>query len=490
MAIDQIRVSFNLNALRCFDEGDGPGNAEPFLWACYFKVDGDSVFVGKDLKLHGSATVVGTPGSHGNLPDDVDAGDSVAIPSALGSFSTTLTPIPTTIKGKTLGGLVGMLAVVLEEDSTSDHDIEVGHAALNTAVRNGINGLIQTLSFSKQEVTDEDIKVLESKISTAVEDAVSNEVDLFQGIASYVAFGNGQDDKIGNARYIGKYADLSKLAGTSKPLSWSWNNEGAWKMDGAVTVHKTATAAIMRSGDWASRLLFGRTTAQFVDQHQKFFDKDGLRLIQMDTYLDGNVRKWSGIYRSGTWAHRLRINRDQQTFLEETQSFFDKDGLRLEHMTTYVDNGVRRWAGSYRSGDWAHRLTVGRDAKAFATETQELFDKKGLRLEQAVTYLEGNVRRWAGIYRSGDWKHRFTMDRDTKTFVKETQEFFDKEGLRLTGVERYDQGGQPRWAGIYRSGDWGHRFIIDRGVESMLSETQDAFDKKGLRLVWVDVYQI
>ena len=159
-------------------------------------------------------------------------------------------------------------------------------------------------------------------------------------------------------------------------------------------------------------------------------------------------------------------------------------------MVSYMDGGVRRWAGSYRSGDWAHRLTIDREGPAFAKETQDFFDKQGLRLEQMITYVDGNVRRWAGIYRSGNWGHRFTMDRDTKTFLDETQKWFDKDGLRLIDVERYDVNGQARWAGVYRSADWGHRLIIDRGVESLLAETQEAFDKSGLRLVCVDVYEL
>jgi hypothetical protein len=54
----------------------------------FFKIDGDGVALTDALKLSGSATVVTTPGSHGNLgTSDVDAGDDVSIPSALGEWS-------------------------------------------------------------------------------------------------------------------------------------------------------------------------------------------------------------------------------------------------------------------------------------------------------------------------------------------------------------------------------------------------------------------
>jgi hypothetical protein len=490
MALDQLRVSFRLNKIHCTDEEDGGGSAEPFLWVVYFKVDGETVFVGEDLKLHGSAKVVGTPGSHGNLPGGVDAGDDISIPSVLGAFTTTLRPIPTPFKGMTIGGIVGFIAILLEEDFTSDHDINVGHAALNSAVQKGIDAMIGTMGVEKKEVTDAEIDALEKKIAASVESAIANEVDFFQGIWSYVGFGNGQDDKIGTAKFIGKHADLANSAGTTKPLQWSWSSSGKWSMNGSVTVHKTAAAAIMRSGDWSNQFLFGRTTQQFVAQNQKLFDDKALRLVQMETWLDNGVRRWSSIHRAGTWAHQLSVDRDRETFLKETQDLFDHKKLRLEHMVSYVHNGVRRWAGSYRSGDWAHRLIVDRDGAAFAKETQDLFDSKGLRLEQMITYIDGSVRRWAGIYRSGNWAHRFTMDRDTETFLDETQKWFDQDGLRLIDVERYEVNGQPRWAGVYRSGDWAHRLVIDRGVETLLAETQAFFDNQGYRLVCVDVYDI
>jgi hypothetical protein len=257
-----------------------------------------------------------------------------------------------------------------------------------------------------------------------------------------------------------------------------------------MSVRKTVGAAIMRSGDWATRFLFGLTTQQFASQNQALFDKKGLRLLQMETWLDGAVRRWSSVHRSGDWAHQLRVDRDRLTFVSETQDLFDKKGLRLENMVAYLDGGVRRWAGSYRAGDWKHHLSVDRDGATFAKETQDLFDQQGLRLDQMITYLDGNVRHWAGIYRSGDWAHRFSMDRDTKTFLEETQKWFDQEGLRLIDVVRYEANGKPRWAGLYRSGNWGHRLIIDRGAETLIEEIQNAFDKDGLRPTCIKVYEV
>ena len=52
--MDPLNVSVKLNDAHRFDEGDGPGSAEPYLWTVFFKTDGDTVKVNSALKLEGT----------------------------------------------------------------------------------------------------------------------------------------------------------------------------------------------------------------------------------------------------------------------------------------------------------------------------------------------------------------------------------------------------------------------------------------------------
>src|SRR5262249_18397626 len=158
-----------------------------------------------------TATVVGTPGNHGDLPDDVDTGETVSIPRSLGSFSTTLRPIPTPLPGVTAGGVIGCIVALMEEDSTPDADIANGHKALNHELQTQLDALIPTLGT--QSPSEQDVENIQQAIQTAVEDAVAEGVTFWDVVGGL--FGGLMDDQIGTARFIHSYDDLKGHAGGS-----------------------------------------------------------------------------------------------------------------------------------------------------------------------------------------------------------------------------------------------------------------------------------
>jgi len=84
------KVDVDLTTLFCHDEGDGWGNAEPYLWACYFKVDGDNYAVQSGSGLIGAPVIEFRTGGHGNLGNtNVDAGTASRFPSRSGTGTPT-----------------------------------------------------------------------------------------------------------------------------------------------------------------------------------------------------------------------------------------------------------------------------------------------------------------------------------------------------------------------------------------------------------------
>lgn len=226
-------VLLKLNSIICRDEGDGSGNAEPYLWTVFFKIDGQTIGVTEALMLSGNATIVTTPGSHGNLNvNAVDEGDTVSIPTDIGDFSALLRPIPIPESFpnivKPLGGFIGVVCILMEEDNVSDDGAEAGHQALNLAVKNAINQIIATRSRSNTDVTEEELESFESDIQSAISNAIQNQQDIFENLWS----GVNQDDFIGSKVFIFNHDNLAE----NKNINFNqrWRNEGDWEITGNV----------------------------------------------------------------------------------------------------------------------------------------------------------------------------------------------------------------------------------------------------------------
>jgi len=231
---DRLHINLELDRVFCHDEGDGWGDAEPYLWTVFFKIDGSTIIVADDLTLSGNATIQTTPGSHGNLNNtDVDEGDNVVIPAAIGHFDTILEPIPLSPPwdqlADPLGGVIGVVAVLMEEDNVTNDGAEAGHRALNDAVRNALNQIVSTRSLTNQDVTDEEINGFTSSIESAVSGAIQDQQNWFENLWSWI----NPDDSIGTDVFLFSYSDLE--SGGTTNFNRRWRNEGDWELFGHVT---------------------------------------------------------------------------------------------------------------------------------------------------------------------------------------------------------------------------------------------------------------
>jgi len=249
MARDILDTWIQLDRIHCYDEGDGWGSAEPYLWPVFFKIDGDTVLLTEALVLSGTATVVGTYGSHGNLGNtDVDEGEDLPIPEALGSWQTLLKPIPSLSPlREDVAGVAGVIAVLMEEDNVSDSGAVAGYNALVNAIRSGLNKVIGTLGFAKQEVTDEDIAAIKSAAESAVKDAIKSNQGFFSNLWSWL----NADDQIGSEVFRWDHDTLA--VGDVINFSKRWGSNGDWKIYGHANASVRCTAAAID----AAKAIFG-----------------------------------------------------------------------------------------------------------------------------------------------------------------------------------------------------------------------------------------
>jgi hypothetical protein len=259
MAIrNKVHVRIHLDKIVCYDEGDGAGNAEPYLWTVFYKIDGDGVRLGANGQLQGRAIVYRTVGSHGNLHNtNVDAGDTVSIPLGIGAWSTDLKPIPVDpamlniVRQNTgwddLPGRIGVICILMEEDQVTDNAAEAGHRALDFGLEKALNDRIPRLGILKQFLTLQDEQEIQNELSASTKQAVKDELSLLQKLWAFI----DPDDTIGSQNF-GFNQDILARDGR---LSFNQRWDGRLRDAGGQILGKTG------DGDWE---IFGSVSAEVI----------------------------------------------------------------------------------------------------------------------------------------------------------------------------------------------------------------------------------
>jgi hypothetical protein len=166
---------------------------------------------------------------------------------------------------------------------------------------------------------------------------------------------------------------------------------------------------------------------------------------------------FSGIWVSGTDANYYEVGLTLQE-LKDHATTRHGQGLRIVDIETYVRDGARRWAAVWRSGTDANYFSVGLSANDFKNLATQRHGQ-GLRLIDIETYMEGNQRVWAGVWRSGNDANYYTTDLSLDE-LKTLAETRHKQGLRIIDLETYEVGGQRKWAAVWRSGNDANYFSV------------------------------
>lgn len=263
MARDILKVQIQLDHIKCHDEGDGWGSAEPYLWPVFFKLDGDSVMLDASLMLTGTATVQGTFGNHGNLNnDDVDAGEDVPIPEGLGTWETSLKPIPVDPSLKAfvddVAGVAGVAVILMEEDNVSDHGAIAGYNALVAAIQSGLDGLIPTLGVANQNVSDADLDKIRKAAESAVKKAIEDSQNFLDNLWSAI----NPDDQIGSLVAQFGHDTLADLQ--VHPIHERWKNEGDWEFFGHANASVLCPASAIDGLKKAFGSIFGESDMKMM----------------------------------------------------------------------------------------------------------------------------------------------------------------------------------------------------------------------------------
>ena len=227
----------------------------------------------------------------------------------------------------------------------------------------------------------------------------------------------------------------------------------------------------------------------FAAKDKGYFDQ-GLRIVALSSYYDfnQNMSKYTATWRSGvgTGAQWTVPASDWNTFAAKTTEHFNQ-GLRLVAVSITNRTGQIAYAGTSRAGmgTGAQWVTPAKEWNDFAAQAKTYFDQ-GLRLVSlSTTYnVQGNTV-YSGVWRGGigggaQWTIPAT---DWSSFVAKDKSYFD-QGLRLVAVSTFFKSGQPKYTGVWRSGQGTGAQWVNAATDwnSFAAKDKNYFDQ-GLRLV-------
>lgn len=155
---------------------------------------------------------------------------------------------------------------------------------------------------------------------------------------------------------------------------------------------------------------------------------------------------------------------------------------------------AKQFLGIFRkeSEPRGHAALLGLDTATFQRRVKELAGQ-GLHPTDIETWTEGGQRRWAGIFRGGVDASQIVDGLEWEKFLERwkqiTEAENEEEQMRLVDLEIYQEGGKTLFTGAFRSGTEQHSLWIGQDRPAFLTKWQQLMNQ-GLRLVDLEVYKV
>lgn len=158
-------------------------------------------------------------------------------------------------------------------------------------------------------------------------------------------------------------------------------------------------------------------------------------------------------------------------------------GLRLIDIESYVEGGVTKFAGVYSAGTWGHYLYLGMTQAQLNAQITTLA-AQNFGLTNVEIYKEGNTIKYAGIWKAGALPQQVVLTTSWNTVVSNWNNH-SKANLRLLEYDSYQNGTTIHHAAVFGPGNDGYALYAKHfdGFRQMWSELSAV----GLRLIDIEV---
>src|SRR5688572_1314577 len=245
---------------------------------------------------------------------------------------------------------------------------------------------------------------------------------------------------------------------------------------------------VWRQGSGGTFLWGGVSWSEFNSKWSELAGKN-LRLINIKTYAGSRGRLFTGIWSGGSDGYALTpAGLDWAAF----NKFWDdnsKKGQRLVNVETYVEGGKLYFLGVFRAGGDGYALTPLNLDWAEFNKFWDDNSKKGLRLINIESYMNEGKRYFLGVFRAGSGGYVLSpYGKDWNQFKTYWSEQA-RNGQRLIDIESFMEGGKRIFFGVWREGSDGYALWGGVDFESLNSKFAEN-NTTNLRLLDLETYDI
>ena len=242
MNLKPIRLQIALHTLSLHRKSTRCGNAEPYMWNIFFRVDGETITINPDFTISGKAVFHFSKGSHRNLRRSIHRDKTLPIPTNVGVWETDLTPIQVPYFEQDIPGIAGVICVLMEENNVSNEGAEAGRIALEQQVQKAINSALNDFEPKVIDITNIQNSIqgyFQSKVSEFAEgiekhvaEAIITRQSLLQNVWSFIK----ADALVGFHVWNFNHRQLSTDGTQHFSHRWNAKKYGDWEILGKVEV--------------------------------------------------------------------------------------------------------------------------------------------------------------------------------------------------------------------------------------------------------------
>jgi hypothetical protein len=212
--LSQFRIA-NPDEDGVFSDGD-----EPYLFVAAIFADGTTIDVSN---LRAATVRIQSPAkTHGNLGLSGVGKGTYAIPSAIGTFKTTLKPLSGLANldlARNLA-LAGIIVIAMDEDGTPTSAINKAREAFVSILQRDLNKAVRRAS--EPNIAQLTAKIEDAMVDAIKEDLISSPGGFLSGLPGVV----DPDDFIGAGFAMARYPEIRAAGSAGVPISMTFTKSG------------------------------------------------------------------------------------------------------------------------------------------------------------------------------------------------------------------------------------------------------------------------